>query len=217
MSDEEYPRYKLEPEDIEWQSEWGDKEVVFEKEKAVALLLINDVIFLNTNHWEKDWPEEARKATAILVNCNDIFAWGCADAERISFYDIKKLYDLWKQYPVWGPALWCMIQRREMPQDPVAESMRGHGIDLDAFQKEHNLRVNFYSGCSLYIARFKYQCYSEWATANGMEVRPFDAGWWEGWREFEKAHPNWWKEVGDAASDRLREQFKQENGWEEAE
>ena len=186
-------KYALTPEDVEWEMDWSqvksdgtrmypdhpETEMVFEIEKAVAHLIINDVIFLNSHHWEKEWAEKARKSTALLVNCNDLFAWGCADAEEISTEDkeVETLYRMWKQNPVWGPSLWCMVKRREMPQNPVAKAMRDIGIDLDEFRKEHNLRVNFYDGFgqALHKAGLKYDSpdyaafRAAWIKDNGWE------------------------------------------------
>lgn len=169
--------YTLKPTDIEWEMSWDDKnpdgsrkypdkpetEIVFEQEKAVAHLLINDVIFINSHHYEKDWPEKARKSTAILVNCNDIFAWGCADAEEASVKDIEDLYRMWKdgKYHGWGSAMWCMKKRREMPQTPVDEAMRESGVDLDAFQKEYNIRENFGNGLSRALKEAGVACGDE--------------------------------------------------------
>jgi len=220
--------YTIKPEDIEWEMSWADtrpdgtrlwpdkpeKEMQFDEEPAVALLLINGVIFLNSHHWEKDWPEKARKSTALLVNCNDVFAWGCADSEEISVDEIESLYRMWKHNAEWGAALWCMIKRREMPQSPVADAMRKDGVDLDSFGKEHNLRVNFYSGLSLANAEFKYKTYVAWCHEKGCDGRPFDAGWWKGWDEFTKNNSDWEEKVGKEAYARIRTQFIKENGWE---
>jgi len=221
-------RYMITPGSIEWEMNWAgtdpdwqskypgkpEKEMIFEQEAALALLLINEVIHINSHHWKKEWPEDARKSTALGVNCSDIFAWGCADSEEISVDEIESLYRMWKHNAKWGAALWCMIKRREMPQSPVADAMRKDGVDLGAFQKEHNLRINFYSGCCLAQAKFKYETYIAWCHEKGCDGRPFDAGWWKGWDDFSKAHPDWEESVGKQTYARIREQFIKENGWE---
>jgi len=94
-------------EDIEWEyhqtykngEKWTEPRTttVFEKEDALALMLINKVIFLNCYWWEEDWPERARKVTALCVNCNDVFAWGCADAEDLPYAEIENLYRMWRK------------------------------------------------------------------------------------------------------------------------
>lgn len=134
--------------DIEWLMKWseskgdlkGPDEWIFEKEAALAHLLINDVIFLNSFHYEKTWPEKPRALTALLVNCNDIFAWACADAQELPFEQIEPLYRMWRKDPIWGSAVWCMIQRNEMPQAPVAKAIKKAGIwDLAALKLGENI------------------------------------------------------------------------------
>jgi hypothetical protein len=107
---------------------------IFEEEKALALLLANEVVFLNCFWWEKEWPEKARKATSISVNCNDIFAWGCADAEDLPYADIEPLYRMWRLDPEWGPSKWCAFRRKQKPQPPVIAAMKKSGSWDDAME-----------------------------------------------------------------------------------
>lgn len=101
------------PEDVEWTMTWGEKypdkpptEQIFEESAALAHLLINEVVFLNSHWWEKECPEHIQKAISVAVNCNDIFAWACADAEALPYEQIETLYRMWKADPAWGPAKW---------------------------------------------------------------------------------------------------------------
>lgn len=104
-----------------------------EPEKALAALLAAEAVFLNTNWSEKDWPEEARKTLVVYATCNDVFVWGCADAEDVSYDDINDLFDHWQRDPRWGVAVWCIKRRGLMPQPPVERTIRCGGIwDLDA-------------------------------------------------------------------------------------
>lgn len=184
-------KYMIEPGSIEWDMNWSgnkpdggrmypdkpDKEIIFEPQLALALLLNNQVICIDNHWWEKDWPEKARNSTYLGVNCSDVFSWGCSECEEISYREIKDLYLMYKQDSRNGPILWCMKKRREMPQNPVADSMRKEGIDLDAFQKEHNLRVNLYNGFNgaLHKAGIKYDdanyanFRAQWIKDNGWE------------------------------------------------
>lgn len=144
-------KWTIKPRDVEWEMDWTsskknghaadkpDKEMIFEEGVALAHLLLNDVVFLNDHWWEKEWPEEACKRTSINVNCNDIFAWGCADAESMLHDDIENLYRMWSKDPAWGAAVWCMIRRNQMPQKPVEDRIRKAGIwDLDALKLGEN-------------------------------------------------------------------------------
>ncbi len=127
------------------------------RSKALACLLLDDVVFLNS-FWSKrydlkakdgklatelkdipEWNQEDSELIAIYVICNDIFAWGCADAQSLPYNKLEKLYEMWRKDKVWGTAVWCCIQRNEMPQRPVAEEIRKAGIwDLDALNLEEN-------------------------------------------------------------------------------
>lgn len=125
-------------EDVEWLMEWGEnkkdkppKEWVFEISMALGHLLLNEVIFLNDNHWEKTWPEDARKTVALCVGCNDIFAWACSDGETILRQEIETLYRLWLHSPTWGAAAWCIFKRKVKPQAPVLTRMTAAGWDID--------------------------------------------------------------------------------------
>lgn len=121
----------------------GDKVILaedrFETELALAVLLANQVIFLNTHHWMKDWPEDAQKTTALCVSCSNVFAWESVDAEEITIDQLQTLYDMWLSDRNWGPALWCAIKRNQLPQPPVEHVIRKAGIwDLDALRLGQN-------------------------------------------------------------------------------
>lgn len=139
--------------DVYWEMDWSqlnedgsrkypnrpEKELVFEKEVALAHLLINEVIFLNDHWWEKEWTEETKKTFSVNLNVNDVFAWACADSEEIYHGDIQDVYDHWKIDPIWGTAVWVMKKRNELPQEPVYEMIKKQGIwDLDSMGLEPN-------------------------------------------------------------------------------
>jgi hypothetical protein len=218
----------IDPDDIEWEMGWTglkadgsrmfpdkpEKEMVFEAEDALALLLLNEVIHINDHWWEKEWPEEARRRIHFGVNCSDVFAWGCADSESLDYKDIESLYRMWAKDPVYGHEIWCIIKRRELPQDCVEKSIRNAGIwDLDALKAEHNLRNNHYSGVSIVLAQRKYSTYCDWEKSVGREPRAFDANWWNGWNEYTTANPGWNSEEWKAADTAACEQWRLENGF----
>ena len=163
-----------------------------EAEEILALLLAQNIVFLNT-HWnKKDWPEDARTSIRILVNCNDTFAWACADAEPVRKDQLLDLWSYVAKDPCYGQIVWCIIQRKQMPQEPMAKAIMKTGLwDLDALQHTHGLRPNFYDGVSTELAQQKYTLYSTWAAQQGQTPLPFDATWWEGWKAFVAATPDW--------------------------
>lgn len=145
------------PGDVYWEFD-GEKN--FKEELALSILLMNEVVFLNSFWWKyhlisdkRDadnkftfdvdpkarWTESESKAISVSVNCNDVFAWGCADAERLNYEDIQDLYDHWIKDQYWGAAIWCIKRRKLMPQKPVADSIKRGGIwDLDSMGLEAN-------------------------------------------------------------------------------
>ncbi len=95
------------------------------EEDYLKVLLTKDIIFINNGHWKKDWPEDH---ITVHVNCNDIFAWGCADSEDITYDELEDLYNMYKKDPYWGPGAWCIKKRKQMPQKPVEKYIRDEGI-----------------------------------------------------------------------------------------
>lgn len=133
---------EVKDDDIYWEMKWGPNyphkpptEMMFEEEKALARLLAEDIVFLNSFWWEDDWPEVAKKMTSLNVNCNDVFMWGCADAESLEYSEIQPLYDMWAKDPVWGAAKWCAIKRNLQPQPPVVAGMKECGSWDDVMEK----------------------------------------------------------------------------------
>lgn len=65
-------------EEIEWtiredliHVDIGDR-IAFGEELALAHLLINDVVFINSYYMEKGLPEDIKDKINIFVNCNDV-------------------------------------------------------------------------------------------------------------------------------------------------
>lgn len=129
-----------EKDDVYWTMTWGknypdkpETELIFDDNRALAMLLINDVIFLNDHWWETTWPDNCKAKTSLNVNTNDIFMWGCADAETIDYKDIKEVYDYWLKDPYWGTAVWACKRNNMLPQKPVYNDIQKAGIwDLDS-------------------------------------------------------------------------------------
>ena len=119
--------YTLTEEEIQFSLEYK------EPGSLVAHLLINDVLFLNTNWSEKEWPEEARHGVILLINCNDCFG-PYADCERIQLNEISILYKLWRRDPDYGPIAWVMAKRKQRTwsHKKIEERMKELGWDIDA-------------------------------------------------------------------------------------
>jgi hypothetical protein len=132
-------KYEIDPKRIFWELDWGkyknedgsqtypnkpEKELNFEEEFGLAHLLINGVIFVTNHWWEDDWCEEAKKTTGLFVNCNDLFAWGCSDDEEIEVKELRQLYDLWIDDPIYGSDIWCILKRKQEPQEPIFDRIQ---------------------------------------------------------------------------------------------
>jgi hypothetical protein len=108
-------------------------EEVCDEEYALSVLLKDDVLFCNER--ETFFEGKGEGSTVVLyVNCNDIFAWGCADSETLHLAEIGDLYKRYKADPVWGVAKWCCIRRKQQPQPPVKESMKKDGVWDDVME-----------------------------------------------------------------------------------
>ncbi len=116
-------------------SEWPPADETFRlfHAQALALLLLTeDVILLNNDG--RIVPE---------VDCSDVFAWGCADAEDLpllGFGDEREapfwdLYERVRACPKWGSTQWCILRRGRRPQAPVEKRMREEGAWLPQFDE----------------------------------------------------------------------------------
>lgn len=100
-----------------------------EIEHKLAHLILENEIFCNNGWWYDEegigWKKDS---ISLHVNCNDVFGWGCADAEDITHDEIHELYKMWKTDPLYGTAAWCIKKRKSMPQSPVEKNIRKAGI-----------------------------------------------------------------------------------------
>ncbi len=146
MSEDQIKR-TIEPTDVEWEMDWDPvlfpdkpaREMQLEEENALALLLLNDVCCLNSFWYEDAWPAEARTCINVFVNCSDLFAYSCADAERLPHAEIGALYRSWARDPTWGAVAWAVQRRRERPIPPVERALREAGYDVDAWELGANV------------------------------------------------------------------------------
>lgn len=110
----------------------GKEDIEIDGEEALAVLLINGMVFLNAPWWMKEWPEEARNSVGVHVNCNDVFAWGASDAETLEYKDLDSLFEHFIKDEIWGTAVWCIRKRGFYPQKQIYNSIQALGKwDLD--------------------------------------------------------------------------------------
>jgi hypothetical protein len=98
----------------------------FDEDTALAEMLAEGSLFSNSS----DYYYEGKKGghtVVLFVLCNDIFAWGYADAEDLPEDQIEVLYNMWKASPTFGPIKWCCQRRQMKPQPPVQEWMKRAG------------------------------------------------------------------------------------------
>lgn len=97
----------------------------FDAELMLSLLLEDGALFASAKPYLEG--KEVQGPTIVLfVNCNDVFVWGCADAEPLPYDQIPKLYKMVVEDSTWGASKWCCIQRNQKPQKPVVEAMKAN-------------------------------------------------------------------------------------------
>lgn len=107
-----------------------DKEKIVEddpsQEEALAFLLSKDKFVWSSMDYS--WNGKTIGHSVFLrVNCSDIFAWACSDAEDLPENQILPLYKMVKADPHWGDTKWCCMRRNQKPQPPVEKMMREAG------------------------------------------------------------------------------------------
>lgn len=189
--------------DIEYQyeSSIGETVIRFNARVALAALLLEEFVFVSGD--------------TLHVSCNDLFAWGSADYEDLSLKDVESLYRMYDKDPLNGVNIWCIIQRREMPQSPVENIIRNAGVwDLDSLKTEHSLRPNYYDNITTILGNIKRELYELWIKANPQVNRPKD--WYEAWQEYVQNNPDWHTDEVKALEAQAIAKFRSENGYEDA-
>lgn len=110
---------------------YDDHEPIFVEERALAQLLLDDKMHLNTAVFGpgESWEE---KTVCAFLTCNDLFSWGCADGEPVTYGELESLYDAHMADPIWGTDKWVIYKRKQMPQGPVVDAWKKAGVwDID--------------------------------------------------------------------------------------
>lgn len=105
-----------------------DGKKVPNEESMLARLLDDDVLFCNSRKYLCADDKTVRDETIVLfILANDVFVWGCADAEDITTEELPQLFDLHVANPKCGSIQWCCIKRNEKPQEPIVEYLKENG------------------------------------------------------------------------------------------
>jgi hypothetical protein len=99
-----------------------------EPEDYLKYLMCENLIVVNNGWWNKEWPKDR---ITLSVICNDVFAWGCSDAEDINYSDLEPLAKAHLKDPTWGVVAWCIKKRKQMPQKPIVDKMTEAGYNLE--------------------------------------------------------------------------------------
>ena len=103
-------------------------------ELALADLLREEVLFCNSRVYLNPNGSKAEETVLLFVVANDVFVWGCADAEPFTLDEIGPLWRAWHLDKKWGVVRWLCKHRNEQPQAPVARDMRAHGAWSDEME-----------------------------------------------------------------------------------
>jgi hypothetical protein len=110
-------------------------------EKAVSILLEKRILFCNTREYVEKVGKPTNtyiiepKTIVLFVNCNDLFMWGCADAECITVEEIPILYRMWKKESGYGVDKWVCKKRNLQPQKLVRDEMKKANVWEDWMDK----------------------------------------------------------------------------------
>lgn len=99
---------------------------LFYQEVALSQMLYDDRFFVITGNLNKS-DENPSLTVALAVNCNDLFAWGCADFEPFMVSEIESLYQAWSSGEPWAISKWCCRHRNQQPQPPIKRAMIKEG------------------------------------------------------------------------------------------
>lgn len=92
-----------------------------EKRRMILGLMQKDDLTLTAQE------EEDGGNVEMHVNCNDLFAWACADSEQVEDSELESLFQACKDDPIHGAEKWCCKKRNMQPQRPIVEDWKAKG------------------------------------------------------------------------------------------
>ena len=97
------------------------------EEEMLAKLLQEGILFCNSRKYLDLDDKTVNPETIVLfVNCNDVFAWGCADAESLTLEELPGLFKLFEVCDITASTIWVCKKRKEKPQAPVVDWLKEH-------------------------------------------------------------------------------------------
>lgn len=137
-----YPTYINGKKRNEWEEGWN----AFSMElisKAIKL----DEWFAELASWQQDnlaYLLEAEEVSldiskkeeiVIILNCNDVFYWGCADQEVVTLDELLTLTAMVKEDGRYGSVKWVCKKRNQKPQKPLVSRMKKDNAWNDEMEK----------------------------------------------------------------------------------
>lgn len=81
------------------------------------ILAVLELFARHDRHSEVWWRTDGAYAPiTFFVNCNDVFAWGCADCEQLTEETLPALAQAYQDSDKVGAELFCSRVRKERPQ-----------------------------------------------------------------------------------------------------
>lgn len=115
--------------------EYEGKEMVDEQAALMEVLSSEGVAFVHATDGGAFFESQDKNALiTISVNCNDLWMWGCADAEPLPFSELGPLVKELRANPQWGAWIWACKYRGLQPQPPVKQDMIKAGVWSDALE-----------------------------------------------------------------------------------
>lgn len=111
--------------DLTYSPYLGGRKDMFNVGTAVERLLEEGVLFIGSS-------------MKVHVLCNDLFYWGSADGEDVSYKEIQEVWDLWEKDGYDGVSKWCCMKRNQRPQKPIEDDWKKSGFwndELEALPK----------------------------------------------------------------------------------
>jgi hypothetical protein len=119
---------------VEFKWEINGEEVDdFLPEAAAAQLLMDEVVYFAEYRY-KPWFDKKNDhdGLVLVMNCGDVFAWGCADHEEIG--SEEELHELYRYHMQGKSTNWVCKKRNMRPQWPLAKIMIADGRWDDEMQ-----------------------------------------------------------------------------------